>query len=135
MHGLQTGLFCRLKNVPEYYTIVLKSQHYNTPAAACFGPHWYIVREHTIVKNICLIFSAYNRAVENSSLCNIYVVDRVKYYSGTHNTSCSNYYFQSTTRSTIYTGHFIMLCMITNNYNVLCTSHRTSHHCHVTSLT
>jgi hypothetical protein len=34
------------------YTILLKSQYYNTPAATRFGPHWPIIRKHTIVKTV-----------------------------------------------------------------------------------
>ena len=31
------------------HTILLKSQYYNTSAPACFGPHWYVIRENTAV--------------------------------------------------------------------------------------
>ena len=85
-----------------YYIILLKSRYYNTPAPACFGPHWYIVREHTVVQNSCLVFSACSRAAEKSSLINIYVVDRVKYSRRPQEASCSNYYGQCTTRSTTH---------------------------------
>jgi len=56
------------------HTILLKSQHYNTSAPACFGSHWYI-REYKVVQNSASCFLRV--AAENSSLCYIYVADRV----------------------------------------------------------
>jgi hypothetical protein len=40
------------------HTLLLKSQYYNIPALTCFGPHWSIIRETTILQKSCLIFSA-----------------------------------------------------------------------------
>ena len=88
-----------------YYTILLKSRYYKTPVPACFGLHWYIVREHTVVQNSCFLFSACGRAAEYSSLSNIYVVDRVKYYRRPQEASCPNYYGQCRTRSATHILH------------------------------
>jgi len=89
----------------KYCAAILKPQYYNTPAPACFGHHWPSIREHTIVQNSCLTFSACNRAAENSSPYNIYIVDQVKYNRWPQNTSCYNYYAQCTTRSTTHILH------------------------------
>ena len=52
-------------------TIIL--QHTNS---YMFRQYWLIIREHTIVQNICLTLSACSSAAENSTTCNIYVADR-----------------------------------------------------------
>jgi len=46
------------------HTVSLKSQYYNTPAPTYFGPQWPIIREHTIVQNSDLRFSACRRAAK-----------------------------------------------------------------------
>jgi hypothetical protein len=71
-HNISQYLHMNARIVPQFHilhsmhynsnqrmlTIVLKSQYYNTPAATYFGPHWPINREHTIVQNSYIIFSA-----------------------------------------------------------------------------
>jgi hypothetical protein len=89
------------------HTIVLKSQHYDRAVRTGFGPHWPIIREHTIVLNSCLTFLCM-KLPEISSLCKIYVVHRVVHwkqyleqlvfwvpqYLSAQNTSRSIYSFQ-----------------------------------------
>jgi len=38
------------------HTVLIKSQYYDRAAPAGFGPHWPIVREHTVAQNSCLTF-------------------------------------------------------------------------------
>ena len=59
------------------YTVLLKSQYYNNPARTRFGPHWFLIMEHTMVQKSYLTFPADSWAAGNSSLCRIYIVDRV----------------------------------------------------------
>jgi len=37
---------------------LLNSKYYNRPAPTCFGPHRAVIKEHTIVQNRSLTFSA-----------------------------------------------------------------------------
>jgi len=47
-----------LKLEPTNAHNLLKSQYYSSQVPACFGPHWFIIREHTVVQNSYLTFSA-----------------------------------------------------------------------------
>jgi len=40
------------------YTVLLKSQYYNNPARTRFGPHWFLIMEHTMVQKSYLTFPA-----------------------------------------------------------------------------
>ena len=57
------------------------------------------------LKNNCLTFYACNRAVENSSLRNYYVGDRVKYYRGTQKNKLNQ--FLCSVHNSIYYIHNI----------------------------
>ena len=49
------------------HTILLKSQYYSTLAHTCFGPHWPIIREHTVVQ-LCVPWSSYHHVKSGESI-------------------------------------------------------------------